>query len=293
MLGAAIFGRDYFGGSPVGGAAPLTVGCGSLPSGVVGVAYSSQLTLNGGEPPYTVAIVALFDETPGTFDDTPGTFDNVPAGALPDGLSIDDTGLISGVPTASGTFTFTIGVQDSASPPNSASVVCSITILSLITLSCENPPAGLVGVPYSHQMLIADGTAPYTVTADNLPAGLSISDTGLVTGTPTTAWPYLFTVEVEDSASPPNIGSVSCRITIRGGGLVLVCGNLPVAKPGVPYSAQLTISGGTPPYTVTVLSGPAWLSIDDTGAITGTPLLSSDNAIVLVLQVVDSSGSGR
>ena len=79
----------------------------SLPVGAIGAAYSSQLAALGGIPPYIWSLAS---------------------GALPGGLSLSSSGLISGNPTASGTFNFTIKVTDTAS--QIATKALSITINS-------------------------------------------------------------------------------------------------------------------------------------------------------------------
>ena len=79
-----------------------------------------------------------------------------------------------------------------------ASAVCNIDILD------ESIPDGFVGVPYSYQLSACCGTAPYTwsIWSGSLPAGLSLSSTGLISGTPTTAQYTLVYIRVTDSASP-------------------------------------------------------------------------------------------
>lgn len=64
----------------------------SLPSAVVGQSYSQQLTASGGTGLYTWSLVS---------------------GALPPGVTLSSTGVISGRPTSVGQFTFTIQVVDS------------------------------------------------------------------------------------------------------------------------------------------------------------------------------------
>jgi len=90
-------------------APPLTI-IGSLPSGRVGVSYSAALGAQGGVTPYTPWSVI--------------------SGELPDGLAIDPiTGLIYGLPTTSGTFSFTVQVKDAisdtATKPTSINIVAN------------------------------------------------------------------------------------------------------------------------------------------------------------------------
>ena len=77
-----------------------------------------------------------------------------------------------------------------------------------------------------------------------------------------------------------------------GGPLPLsIGGTLPKAVVEVPYSAQLPISGGVPPYTVTKLSGPIWANVSATGRVTGTPLSGNIGSSHLQVRVKDSKGT--
>ncbi|GAA1342577.1 S8 family peptidase [Saccharothrix algeriensis] len=73
---------------------------------------------------------------------------------------------------------------------------------------------GAVGTPASLQLSATGGTAPYTFTATGLPPGLTISPSGQVSGTPTTAGTYTVTVTVTDSAS--RTGTATFTWTIKG-----------------------------------------------------------------------------
>ena len=80
----------------------------SLPQGTVGVAYSATLMASGGKKPYTWSISA---------------------GSLPAGLVLNaSTGVISGMPTGSGTFNFTVKVTDAEKPAASTTKALSITV---------------------------------------------------------------------------------------------------------------------------------------------------------------------
>jgi Putative Ig domain len=65
-------------------------------------------------------------------------------------------------------------------------------------------PPGAVSTPYSHQMSVYGGTGPYTwsIWSGSLPTGLSMSSSGLISGTPTTAEYTLVYIQVSDDANP-------------------------------------------------------------------------------------------
>src|SRR5262249_10843973 len=71
------------------------------------------------------------------------------------------------------------------------------------------------------------------------------------------------------------LGSVSgsTGLTVRSGPLTITTTALPGARVGVAYSATLTATGGTPPYTWSIASGtlPAGLTLTSAGVISGTP----------------------
>ena len=86
---------------------------------------------------------------------------------------------------------------------------------SPLDADCNNPPSGIVGIPYTHTFDASGGTPPYTfsISSGSLPPGLSLDDsTGIVSGTPTTAGNYPFALTVTDSAS--GTVTVNCSITI-------------------------------------------------------------------------------
>ena len=158
------------------------------------------------------------------------------AGRLPDGLTLNDPrqcGVqcvsITGTPTTVQTTSFTIQVQDGAGA--TAQQAFSITINPptpvVITNQCAGPEPpcalapGAVGVNYPQagvtgtQLFASGGVQPYqwAVAAGSLPPGLTLSASGRISGTPTTAGTFGFTARVTDSAGAQASRSFSIAVS--------------------------------------------------------------------------------
>ena len=112
---------------------------------------------------------------------------------------LSSSGSLTGTPTAGGTFNFTVTATDSSTGtgPYTGSRAYTLTINApTITVNPASLPAGTVGSAYSQSITATGGTAPHTfaVTAGTLPAGLSLSSSGSLTGTPTAGGTFNFTV---------------------------------------------------------------------------------------------------
>ncbi len=160
----------------------LTPAAGALPGGTAGAAYNQTFTASGGIAPYTYA---------------------VSAGALPAGLTFDTaTGALAGTPTVAGAFNFSITATDSTT--GTAATVTNAYTLTLsaptITINPPTLPAGVFSVPYNHVLTAIGGTAPYTftITAGALPAGVTLSTGGTLSGSPTATGAFNFTVQATD-----------------------------------------------------------------------------------------------
>lgn len=164
-----------------------------------------------------------------------------------------------------------------------------------IEITCGDPPSGYQGIAYSHVFPTTDAEPPlvFAITAGALPTGLTLNTvTGEVSGIPTTAGVFSFTVQVTDSLD--NSDTVPCSITIATN-LAVGCGDPPVGYVGVAYSNTCPASGGTAPYVFSISAGalPAGLTIGaGTGVISGTPTTKGTATFtVLVTDALDNEVS--
>jgi hypothetical protein len=191
----------------------LTVGLGitstpaTLPSGTVGVPYG------GKKMPVT------FNANGSTM--LPYTW-SVSSGSLPPGLQLSSTaGTITGTPTGAGSFTVIIQASDSSSTPITGMQQYSVTIKAptTITVSPTSLPTAHLASRYSQKFSASGGTAPfkYKITSGSLPKGLSLSPTGVLSGTPQVQGSFPLTVQATDSSTgtgAPFSGTVSLTLMV-------------------------------------------------------------------------------
>jgi Putative Ig domain/Bacterial lectin len=220
------------------------------PGGEVNVAYSDQLTVTGGTGPYTWS---------------------VSAGTLPPGLGLGtSSGLLSGTPTTAGTYSFTIKVTDHSGLTDTEPVTVSIIPGPALTFAA--PPPGWTHTVYGDTLTESGGTAPFTwsVASGSLPAGISLSPDGNLSGTPTATGTFAFTIQVTDANGQSATEATSISVSA---GVSTTFAAPPAAITGSPYTDTLTATGGTPPYTWSVNAGslPAGIGLTSAGVLAGTP----------------------
>ena len=240
----------------------------TLPSGRQNVAYSRTITSSGGTAPYTYAVTA---------------------GALPAGLTLSTGGTLAGTPTVNGSFTFTVTSTDSQGYPGSRAYTLVIAVPA-IAVAPNTLPSGRQNVAYSQTLTASGGTAPYgwAVTAGALPAGLSLSGAGVLSGTPTVNGSFTFTATATDSQGYP--GSRAYTLVIAVPTIAVTPTSLPTGRQNTAYSQALAASGGTAPYGWAVTAGalPAGLALSSAGVLSGTP--TANGSFTFTATATDSQG---
>ena len=222
----------------------------SLTEGVMYSAYSASLEASGTSP----ITWSLAD------------------GTLPDGLILSEDGTISGTPTEGGVFSFTVSAANSAGSDSATlSITITYTAIRAPKITTTSLTSGYTGSSYGAK-LTATGTS-ITWSADNLPDGLTLSTSGYLSGTPTTAGTYSITVQASNSAGKDS-ATLSLTITEPASGTKpsITTSELDSAGTGTAYSFQLMASG-TPSFTWSVTKGklPDGLTLSSSGLISGTP----------------------
>ena len=248
----------------------------TLANGVVGQTFTQQFSPAGGAAPLTYSLSG---------------------GTLPQGMTLQPDGKLTGIPEAAGSFNFTIKATDKNGCIGTAAIpwqiVCPSIVLSPTTLH-----DGIAGQSYSpiEQLASSGGIAPYSyaVTAGLLPSGMQLTSDGKLQGTPLQTGGFSFTVTVTDK-----FGCTGMRVY----GLTINCGitaitpdvmQLPDALRGTTYAPAslppLSTVGGCAMNTFAISAGqlPMGMSLTAAGVLTGAPILVGD--YTFTVKVTDQCG---
>ena len=258
----------------------------TLPAGTEGTAYNQTVAASGGAGMLTFS---------------------VSVGTLPAGLTMSAAGVITGTPTGPNTpSSFTIKVTDSSTANTgtnmgSQSATKALSILINLptppSITTTSLPDGTQGAAYNQTVAATAGLTPYTFTivvpgTGTLPAGLTLSNAGVISGTPTGLGTSTFTVKVTDSSNPTQSATQNLSIKVDPAPVVITTTSLPngfVSQTG--YSATLASTGGAPPVNWSITAGALppglTLAVGSSGQITGTPTTAGTFSVTVT--ATDSS----
>jgi hypothetical protein len=239
------------GTAPAAPATPsaVAVGPAELAGAVASAPYSQTLTATGGTGPYTFSVVS---------------------GALPPGLALAPSGVLSGTPADAGTFSFAVRASGSGAASGTRAYSLRVAVM-MAPLALAD---GLTGVAYAQQLTIsAGGVQPFAfrVTGGSLPPGVTLTSAGMLGGTPTRAGTYRFTVVANDARGAE--GRFTYALEVGWPTLTFETEIRPAISDR-PSRRRLAVSGGTAPYTWLLADGsvlPPGLRLGRDGVLRGTP----------------------
>ena len=210
------------------------------------------------------------------------------ASGLPAGLSISTGGLISGTPTTAGTPSVTVTARDTTQASGSATFTWTVNPQAGNTITVANPGSqtSTVGTAVSLQMSATDSQGGQTLTwgASGLPAGLTITSSGLISGTPTTAVTASVTVTATDGTGAHGSATFTWTVNPQAGNTITVSNpGSQTSTVGTAVSLQMSATDSQSGQTLTWgASGlPAGLSINSSGLISGTPTTAGTSSVTV------------
>jgi large repetitive protein len=213
---------------------PVAVAAMVLPVATQGRIYAAQLVASGGDGVFAWELAE---------------------GALPPGLSLGTVGDLRGTPTHAGNYALGLRVTDRGGRVATGTV--TLTVEAAPTIQTAILPPGEPGIPYAAQLLATGGTTPYTwsLTGGTLPAGLTLSAAGVLSGTPAALGSATFTVQVTDGAGASHARTFAMEVAP----VVALASKVPLAGIGGEAGEVRYFSIEVPPgatrFTVTLSGG--------------------------------------
>lgn len=258
---------------------PLTISTTTLKDGLEGTAYSEQIDTAGGTREGYIWVVNN--------------------GVLPAGLTLAPgmpSATIQGVPTAAGSFTFTISVMDSLG--NSSFRQFNLKIVPALVIATTALPGGTFGQPYLQNVAATGGSGQgyvWTVVQGALPPGLALgggTPNATLQGVAMQTGVFGFRLQVTDSSGLQAEAPFACTVTYAP--LVITTSGLSVATVGVLYSRTVAAAGGSGAgYQWVVTAGalaPGLTLASGTPAATIQGVATQDGQFDFTLRVTDSAG---
>lgn len=253
---------------------PLVFAITDLADGVVGESYLQTLSVV--ESDRTVIFVRA-------------------GGSLPPGLTLSESGRVTGTPTSAGTFTFSVRADNR--DINQRTGTESFTIIIREPLDFDDDlDTARVDEPYTFNLDITGGLAPYDVDVIGLPAGFSYDDASeSIRGTPIVLnTGATVEITITDDANPQQTITQRTTLVVKPRAVMITTDTLADGTLGIAYSEALVAIDGATPYTWTITGGvlPDGLRLNrTTGVISGTPTEAGENNFSVRVEDADTPTS--
>lgn len=209
-------------------------------------------------------------------------------------LSVSGDGSLTGTPATAGTFTFKVTAADVADLSNKASATMTITVapaaLAPVSITSRAfKAAGSQAFRFSLAATGGDGT--YKWSASGLPAHVSLSSSGVVTGTLTGPKQYAFTAHVTSGTGSSAVTATrTISLTVSAPPAVAVTSSSVAVTSGVRFSRKLTASGGNGTYTWSAKGLPAGVSLSRAGVLAGATKRAGAWKVTVIASSAGESG---
>jgi endoglucanase len=258
--------EEYGGGEPAAVQSPPAITSSASASAQVGESFTYQIVASNSPTSYG-------------------------ASGLPMGLNVNPaTGLISGVPTQSGSFPVTLTATNtggSGTAPLTLAVVVAPPPVKLPVITSAGNVTVQVGTAFSYQITASNSPASFNISG-TLP-GLSLNaSTGLISGVATKVESFTVTMSATNAAGT---GTASLTIAITAAPVpapFIISATSAAGDVGQPFAYQITARNSPTVYRASDL--PAGLSLNASGLVSGTP--TESGKFVIRLSAENSSGTG-
>ena len=208
------------------------------------------------------------------------------SGQLPEGLEITPSGLIRGIPSKPGNYSFGLRVDDSQG--NAAGSVFTTSFIAPLKIQTSNFQDLIVGDFMEEELVASGGTPPYSweLIEGELPEGISLTD-GRLDGLSNNPFSSVFTLSLSDSEGIVTEKDFTLNIVDP---VKIFTKTISAATSGAEYQFVLEASGGSEPYSWSISEGslPPGLEISQNGVITGLPAVAMLSPVAIT--VSDTAG---
>ena len=285
----------------VAGLVPVTIevsdgrGANAVQGFSVSVSGSSNRAPSFSSQPVTSATAGTSYSYTARATDPDGDAINYALTTTPAGMTINtQTGVITWTPTLQQGGNQSVAIQ--ATDAKGASTTQSFSVY--VQLPTNNPPQitsapvmrGAPSIPYQYQVTATDPERDtLTYSLPTAPAGMTISNTGLVSWTSPVQGAHTVEVKVEDTRGASVVQRYTLQVAANNSP-VITSTPIPVATVGAPYSYQVVANDVDGDFLTYQMTGsPATLSISTAGLISGAPTSTGVHNIIVTVSDGQSS----